>query len=54
LTAARVLWRQQKYDEALKQAQVASALARTDDKRRQANEMIAAIEEAKRRAGGVD
>lgn len=52
LTAARVLWRQQEYDEAVKQAQMAAAaLARTEDDRRQGTEMNARIEEAKRQAG---
>jgi hypothetical protein len=54
LTAARVLLRQQKYDDALRVARIAEGLARTDEMRRQATEMIGSIEEAKRRAGGLD
>jgi tetratricopeptide (TPR) repeat protein len=54
LTAARVLLRLQKYDDALKVARIAEGLARTDEVRRQVTEMIGSIEEAKRRAGGLD
>jgi len=50
MTAARVLWRQKKYGEALKQAQIAASLAHTEEERRDATQMIAAIEEAQRRA----
>jgi tetratricopeptide (TPR) repeat protein len=48
LTAARVLWRQKKYGDALKQAQAAASVARTEEERGAAMQMIAAIEEAQR------
>lgn len=54
LTAARVLWRQKKYGDALKQAQTAAALARTEEERNNATQMVAAIEEAQRRASNFD
>jgi tetratricopeptide (TPR) repeat protein len=54
MAAARVLWRQKKYGDALKQAQIAAALARTEEERRDATQMIAAIEEAQRRAANFD
>jgi tetratricopeptide (TPR) repeat protein len=47
LTAARVLWRQRSYDEALKDVQAALALARNDDDRRVANEMANSIGQAR-------
>ena len=49
LTAARILLRQQKYDEALKEAQTALAMAGGADVRPQAEELIAAIEQARKR-----
>jgi len=49
LAAARVLWRQKKYGDAFKQAQIAATLARTEEERREAAQMIAVIEEAQRR-----
>ena len=47
LTAARILLRQQKYDEALKEAQAALGLAQTDDARRDAQTLITSIDRAK-------
>lgn len=47
LTSARVLWRQRSYEEALKDAQAALALARSDDERRAARDMVSSIEQAK-------
>jgi tetratricopeptide (TPR) repeat protein len=47
LTAARILLRQQAYVEALKEANAALALARTDEERRQAQTVIASIEAPK-------
>lgn len=44
LTAARILVRQKAYVEALKEANAALALARTDEERRQARTLIASIE----------
>jgi tetratricopeptide (TPR) repeat protein len=52
LTAARVLWRQRKYDDALTQAKTAMTLARSDEQRQAATKMMAAIEQAKTQAGG--
>jgi tetratricopeptide (TPR) repeat protein len=47
LSAARVLWRAQRLDEALKQAQTAQGLADTDDERRRASDMIERLNRAK-------
>jgi len=47
LSAANVLAREQKYDEALKHAQAASALADTEDERQRAASMIDRIAKAK-------
>jgi tetratricopeptide (TPR) repeat protein len=51
LTAARVLWRARKYDEALKYAQAALSLSDTDDERSRATEMIDSLTKA--REGGA-
>jgi TPR repeat protein len=53
LVAARVLWRQQKWDEASRHAQTAAALAQTDENSRAAREMIASLEQAKNRAAAA-
>ncbi|MGB2713613.1 MAG: energy transducer TonB [Vicinamibacterales bacterium] len=47
ITAARILLRQQKYDEALKEAQTALAMAKIDSARPEAEQLIASIERAK-------
>ena len=47
LRAANVLWRQRKYDEALKQAHAALEIARDEDARRRAKEMIDGITRAR-------
>jgi tetratricopeptide (TPR) repeat protein len=48
LTAARILLRQKAYVEALKDANAALALARTDEERRQAQALITAIDSSKK------
>jgi TPR repeat protein len=48
LAAARVLWRQHAYAEALKEAQAAQGLAVDPDDRRKAQEMIQSVERATR------
>jgi TPR repeat protein len=53
LVAARVLWRQQKWDEATGHAQTAAALAHSDENRPAAREMIAALEQAKKHAAAA-
>ena len=47
LTAANVLWRARKYDEALKYAESALSLAKDDETRRRANETIDGLRRAK-------
>lgn len=47
LSAASVLWREKKLDEALKHAQAAASLADTDEERRQAADMIDRLTRAK-------
>lgn len=51
LRAASVLWRDRKYDEALKQAQAALQLAKDEESRRRAREMVDGITRAQRGAG---
>jgi TPR repeat protein len=53
LVAARVLWRQQKWDEASRHAQAAAALAQSEENTRAAREMIASLEQAKARAAAA-
>ena len=50
LTAARVLWRARKFDEALEQAQTALTLSRDDTMRSRANDVVNSLRKAK--AGG--
>jgi tetratricopeptide (TPR) repeat protein len=50
LAAARILWRQRKYDDALKQAEVALAISESAEDRQRATDTIARITRAK--AGG--
>ena len=52
LTAASILWRQRKYDDALKHAEAALSLADTDDERQRAARMIESLTKAK--GGGMD
>jgi tetratricopeptide (TPR) repeat protein len=52
LRAAGVLWRDRKYDDARRQAEIALELAKDDQSRRQASEMIDAIARAQRGIGG--
>ncbi|HEX9367528.1 MAG TPA: hypothetical protein VF921_12925 [Vicinamibacterales bacterium] len=49
LRAAGVLWRERKYDEALKHAQAGLRLAKDDGSRRRATEMVDGITRATRR-----
>jgi tetratricopeptide (TPR) repeat protein len=51
LTAARILLRQQKYDEALKEAQITLAMAAGADVRPDVEELIATIERARKGPG---
>ena len=51
LTAARVLRREGKFDDALKHAQIALSLADSDDERRRATDMIGMLTQAK---GGLE
>lgn len=53
LVAARVLWRQQKWDDATRHAQTAAALAHGDENTRAAREMIVSLEQAKNRAAAA-
>ena len=54
LTAASVLRKERKYDEALKHARIALSLADTEEERRRATEMIESLTRAKGEGGPVE